>query len=270
MKTRVISGIALVIILFLLLYFGGDVLLIALLLMSLIGLWEYNKALAQQHRPFIVLSGVATIVYYGVLFYDRTLVTEGPAALYLLVLYFLIMMIYVVFNYPNRRYEDGALSVTGVIYIAVLFSFVYFIRIRENGFYYSWFIFWAAWGSDTCAYFAGRALGRHKLVPRLSPKKTVEGAVGGVLGAVLICMVYGALIAGRIDMPMSRMMILSAGIGFAGAILGQVGDLFSSSIKRFMGIKDFGKLIPGHGGILDRFDSILLTGPAVVMVLLLL
>jgi len=270
MKTRVISGAALVVILFLLLYFGDKVLLTALLAMSIIGMFEYNKAIGSQHRPYYGIGIAATVIYYGILFWDEKLVTEGPWGMYLIVVVFLVMMVQVVFTYPNRRYEDGVLTVGGILYIPVLFSFIYFLRIREFGFYYSWFIFWAAWGSDTCAYFAGKALGKHKLVPKLSPKKTVEGAIGGVVGAMLICMVYGLIIRETVGLSMEKMLWISAGIGCAGAVLGQVGDLFASSVKRFMEIKDYGKLIPGHGGILDRFDSILLTGPAVVLVLMLL
>ena len=270
MKTRIISGAALVVNLFLLLYWNETILLLALYAMSIIGLIEYNKAIGNQHRPYYGLGIAAATVYYALLFWNEKLITEGPWGMYLLVVVFLFMMIQVVMGYPNRRYEDGMLTVGGILYVPVLFSFIYFLRIREFGFYYCWFIFWAAWGSDTCAYFAGKAFGKHKLVPKLSPKKTVEGAIGGVVGAMIICMAYGLVIRETVGLSVSTMLWISAGIGCAGAILGQTGDLFASSIKRFMGIKDYGKLIPGHGGILDRFDSILLTGPAVVLVLMLL
>ncbi len=267
MKQRVISGAVLVIVLFLLLYFGGYTLLAGLLVMSEIGLWEYCRALGEQHRPYIVLGTTATAAYYGILFFHPDWVLKGPAGFLFLVVLFLAVMADSVFCYPNRRYEDGALTVCGVLYIAVLFSFIYFIRTQENGFFYSWYLFLASWGCDTCAYFAGRALGKHKLVPRLSPKKTVEGAIGGVLGATALCMLYGALIGNAVGIGMRKMLAVSAGIGCLGSVLAQVGDLFSSSIKRFMGIKDYGNLIPGHGGILDRFDSVLLTGPVIVLVL---
>lgn len=270
MKTRVISGIFLVIILFGLLYFGGYVLLAALLLMSLIGTSEYNKALNQAHRPFIFLPYGATIAYYILLAIRPEWITDTPLGFYLMIIAFLVFMVCTVFVYPNRRFEDAVLSFTGIIYISIMFSFLFFLRNRENGFLYSWFVFIASWVSDTCAYFAGRFLGKHKLVPRLSPKKTVEGAIGGVLGSMILCVVYGLLIQNYLGITTQTLVILCLLVGGAGAILSQIGDLYASSIKRFVGIKDYGKLIPGHGGILDRFDSVLLAGPAVALVIMIL
>ena len=268
MKTRIFSGIMLILVLFALLYFGGYVLLAALFLFSEIGLFEFNRAVSKQHRPYVWLGYAAVLVYYGLLAVRKEWIMEGNAGFLFLVILFLILMISTVSFYPERRYEDAFLTFGGVVYVAVLFSFVYFVRVRENGFYYTWFLFWAAWGSDTCAYFTGRALGKHKLVPKLSPNKTIEGAVGGVAGAMIICLVYGLIIRPYVGMSPATMCLLSLCIGFFGAILGQVGDLFSSSIKRFESIKDFGNLIPGHGGILDRFDSVLLTGTVVALALM--
>lgn len=270
MKTRTISGAVLIAVLFGLFYCGGYVLLAALFLFSEIGLWEYAGAMQSEHKPYRNLSMAACAAYYAILAVRPEWIGNGAGGFLFLTAFFLLLMIVSVFCYPKRRYEDAFLSLGGVLYVAVLFSFLYFVRSRENGFYYTWFIFFAAWGSDTFAYLSGRAFGRHKLVPVLSPNKTVEGAAGGVLGAILLVMGYGLLIRSHLGLPLPTLLCLTAGIGLFGAVLGQVGDLFSSSIKRFTGIKDFGHLIPGHGGILDRFDSILLAGPIVVMVIRLL
>ncbi len=270
MKTRTISGAILIAVLFAIMYFGGYVLLAALFLFSEIGIHEYCQAMKTQHKPYEILSMAACAVYYGVLCLQPGWIQSGNGGLIILSVFFLVLMITTVFTYPGRRYEDAFLSLGGVLYVAVLFSFLYFVRSREGGFYYIWFIFWAAWGSDTFAYLSGRAFGKHKLVPVLSPNKTVEGAAGGVIGAILLCIGYGLLVREHLGETTGTIILVAAGIGLFGAVLGQVGDLFSSSIKRFTGIKDFGHLIPGHGGILDRFDSILLTGPAVAMVLMLL
>ena len=117
----------------------------------------------------------------------------------------------------------------------------------------------AAWGADTCALFAGMLFGKHKLAPVVSPKKTVEGAVGGVVGgAVLVLLavlVMNALMG--LDMPVWAALVL----GGAGAVLGEIGDLSFSIIKRQTGIKDYGHIFPGHGGVLDRFDSVLFVAP---------
>ena len=267
MKTRTISGVILVAVLFGLLYVGGYLWLAALFLFSEIGLWEYGKAQSKQHKPYFWISAAACAAYYVLLAFCKNWVQNENGGLLFLVILFLIFMVASVAEYPKRSYVDGFLSFSGVVYIAVLFSFLFFVRDKENGFSYIWFLFWSAWGSDTCAYLFGRAFGRHKLVPKLSPNKTVEGAVGGVLGAMILCMVYGYLVRNAIGLETGKVLLLSGCIGFFGAILGQIGDLFSSSIKRFVEIKDFGKLIPGHGGILDRFDSILLSGTAVALVL---
>lgn len=265
MGTRIISGIVLLILLIGLLYAGGPVLLIAMLAISLIGLYEFYRALSNQHKPFQFIGLAAAILYYGVLLFREEWVRDGNFGLFFFIGLFWILMVLAVFSYPERRTEDVALTFAGVLYVPVLFSFVYFLRQNQDGMLYAPYIFWAAWGSDTCAYFAGRALGRHKLVPKLSPKKTVEGAIGGVVGALAICLLYGGLIHSFVEASLRTVLVTSAIIGLFGSVLGQVGDLFSSSVKRFMGVKDFGKLIPGHGGILDRFDSVLLTAPAVVM-----
>ncbi|MCR5006688.1 MAG: phosphatidate cytidylyltransferase [Clostridiales bacterium] len=270
MLTRTISGFFLIVILFALLYFGGYVLLAALLLFSLIGLYEYHKAISAEHRPFVWLSYIACVGYYAILFFRPEAVVEQPYGFLFLIVFFLVLMIAAVFTYPERRFEDAFLTFCGTVYVAVLFSFLFFVRRRDHGFTYVWFIFWAAWGSDTFAYLCGRAFGKHKLVPKLSPNKTIEGAVGGVIGATVLCVVYGMLVRGQLGMDTAQILMLAIPVGLCGAVLGQTGDLFSSAIKRFMDIKDFGHLIPGHGGILDRFDSILLSGTVVALVLMLI
>ena len=132
-----------------------------------------------------------------------------------------------------------------------------------------------AWGGDTCAYFAGRAFGKHKLCPVVSPKKTVEGAIGGVLGTmvfgVIITLVY-SVAANRME-AFTRsnigvsMYVIIALLGCVAAVLGIYGDLFASVVKRQCGIKDYGTIFPGHGGILDRFDSVMFIAPFVTMVI---
>ncbi len=119
--------------------------------------------------------------------------------------------------------------------------------------------FCCVWATDSFAFFVGRAIGKHKLAPRLSPAKTVEGAIGGLLAAVVVGAVFGWLLLGY-----------APGGALAGAVagtLGQAGDLFESALKRELGIKDFGGILPGHGGVLDRFDGLLLTAPAVYLLL---
>ena len=125
-----------------------------------------------------------------------------------------------------------------------------------------WLIFISSWICDTCAYLTGMAIGKHKLAPVLSPKKSIEGAIGGVVGSALV----GALFAWLFLIPETgsdAMIWVVALISAAGAVISQVGDLSASAIKRNHDIKDYGKIIPGHGGIMDRFDSVLFTAPVI-------
>ena len=143
----------------------------------------------------------------------------------------------------------------GVVYVAVMLSFILLTRNLENGKFIVWLIFLCSWGCDTCAYCVGMLIGKHKMAPVLSPKKSIEGAVGGVAGAALLGVIYGAVTHGPV--------IEYAVICGVGALISMVGDLAASAIKRNQGIKDYGKLIPGHGGILDRFDSVIFTSPVI-------
>jgi phosphatidate cytidylyltransferase len=119
-----------------------------------------------------------------------------------------------------------------------------------------WLVILTAFGSDIFAYFTGTLIGKHKLCPNLSPKKTVEGLIGGAVGSTLLCGVYGYFF-------LNDMFIHCLIIGFLGGFVATIGDLSASAIKRHLGVKDYGHLIPGHGGILDRFDSVLFTAPFV-------
>ncbi len=270
MKTRIISGAVLMIVLAVVLHFGGPVLLAGLFIISLIGMFELMTAVKTKgHRPFYGIAVIAAVCMYGLLFVLSPK-TMQSLYLYFFALLFMVLMIAGVAGYPQRTAADVAFTLMAVIYVALMFSFIYILRQRPDGNFYVWYIFWAAWGSDTFAYFVGVTCGKHKLTPKLSPKKSIEGAIGGVVGAILLCMVYGAIIANFVDRSLPSLLIMSGLIGLFGSILGQVGDLFASAIKRQMEIKDYGKLIPGHGGILDRFDSVLLVAPAIEMVIVLL
>ena len=143
----------------------------------------------------------------------------------------------------------------GVIYVAVMLSFIYLTRNLPDGKFLVWLIFLCSWGCDTCAYCVGMLIGKHKMAPVLSPKKSVEGAVGGVLGAALLGVAYAAATKG----PLMEYAVICA----VGALISMVGDLAASAIKRNQEIKDYGTLIPGHGGILDRFDSVIFTAPVI-------
>ena len=150
------------------------------------------------------------------------------------------------------------------LYCPVLLSYIYMTRNLTQGIFLVWLIFSASWGCDTCAYAVGKLLGKHKLAPVLSPKKSIEGAVGGVAGAALIGFLYawGLQKAGVTAISDDAIWAFPL-ISGVGAVLSQLGDLAASGIKRDHNIKDYGRLIPGHGGIMDRFDSVIVTAPLI-------
>jgi phosphatidate cytidylyltransferase len=147
-----------------------------------------------------------------------------------------------------------------------MLSFVYLIRDMKHGLVLVLLIFVSSWINDTCAYFVGRALGKHKMAPVLSPKKSVEGLIGGIVGAGVFGGIYGLLFNSFVE-SISYAPLIFALVGALGAIPAVIGDLAASAIKRNNDIKDYGKLIPGHGGILDRFDSIIFTAPIIYYLL---
>ncbi|RGU31466.1 phosphatidate cytidylyltransferase [Ruminococcus sp. AF17-22AC] len=252
-KTRLISGILLVIAALLTIISGGYVLFFTLLCISLIGMQELYKAMGIHEDR----TGLLEIVGYlgAVLYYISLLLGfESYGLMAVLVSLILVMFVYV-FTYPKYHANQVMAAFFGVVYVAVMLSFILMTRNLPDGKFIVWLIFLCSWGCDTCAYCVGMLIGKHKMAPVLSPKKSVEGGVGGVVGAALLGVIYAAATQG----PMVEYAVI-CGIG---ALISMVGDLAASAIKRNQGIKDYGKLIPGHGGILDRFDSVIFTAPVI-------
>ena len=252
-KTRLISGILLVIAALLTIISGGYVLFFTLLCISLIGMQELYKAMGVhgEHTGLLEVVGYAGAVLY----YISLLVGfESYGLMAVLVSLILIMFVYV-FTYPKYNAHQVMAAFFGVVYVAVMLSFILLTRNLPDGKFIVWLIFLCSWGCDTCAYCVGMLIGKHKMAPVLSPKKSVEGGVGGVVGAALLGVIYASATQG----PMAEYAVICG----VGALISMVGDLAASAIKRNQEIKDYGRLIPGHGGILDRFDSVIFTAPVI-------
>lgn len=154
----------------------------------------------------------------------------------------------------------------GYVFAVIYYLSLLFYDVHVNGVLFSlWLIFLCSWGCDTFAYCVGMLFGKHKLAPVLSPKKSIEGAIGGVVGAALLGALYGAVV--NQYTVLDNTTLYFAIIGAVGAAISQFGDLVASGNKRQHNIKDYGKLIPGHGGILDRFDSVIFTAPLIYALL---
>ncbi|MBB5263136.1 phosphatidate cytidylyltransferase [Catenibacillus scindens] len=259
--TRLISGIVLLVIMIAAMILGGDVLFFLAALLSFIGLYELYKTY-NIHKNMLGYLGMGAAVIYVAAVRIQTVAGVEEITMAGLMTGFLLLMFVYVFTFPKFKADQAAWAVFGLVYVPVLMMCMYQVRMLEDGLFLIPLIFLAAWGNDTCAYCVGRLIGRHKMAPVLSPKKSVEGAVGGIVGAVILGLIYGYFLMRYLPSFDTPVFVYGIICG-VGALIAIVGDLAASAIKRNLGIKDYGKLIPGHGGVLDRFDSILFTAPVV-------
>lgn len=259
--TRLISGIILVLLSIVFVGQGGALLFGVTALISIIGLFELYRVLGIEKKSLAVVGYITACSYYGILWF------EGQRYITLMIIASLMaMMALYVFTFPKYKTEEITGAFFGVCYVPVMLSFLYQTRAMNDGAYLVWLILLSSWGCDTCAYCSGMLLGRHKLAPVLSPKKSIEGAIGGALGAALLGFLYAVVFGGNMSELDNPQVACTAACAIA-AVISQIGDLAASAIKRNHGIKDYGHLIPGHGGILDRFDSMIFTAPAIYFAL---
>lgn len=272
--TRLASGVVLLIIAIGSMSYGGWALAAILCGVSLVGFRELTKALgcagggkgsaaAPNGLEWVGMAG--TLAYYLLLY-----LSAGDTFLLMCIVgTFLAEMFVYVLAFPRYNAGQTMAAVFSFLYAPVLLSFVYQTRMAPQGIYMVWMILISSWGCDTCAYAVGKLIGRKKIFPVLSPKKSLEGCIGGVLGTALIGWLYGYFFVGK-AFPDRRVAWAIAAICGAGAVMSMVGDLAASAIKRNHDIKDYGKLIPGHGGIMDRFDSMIVTAPMTYFLTILL
>ena len=255
--TRLISGIGLLTVAILAFYIGSVPLILLSVLVSVIGLFEFYRALGLEKKNIAYLGYIYSLIYYCLVYFKLNQYIFFSVIAFLSV----IFAIYV-FTFPKYKTEEISLIFIGVMYIPVLFSYVYNTRTYDDGKYLAWLILISSWGSDTCAYVVGSLIGKHKIAPILSPKKSVEGSMGGVIGAAIIGGIVGFMLSKHFINTFSPVFTCAASCAI-GSVISQVGDALASAIKRNHYIKDYGNLIPGHGGILDRFDSMIFTAPAI-------
>ena len=227
-------------------------------LMRCIGVYKkYSIAIPQYvisaAMPFLIRLGGADFSWF-------------KAAVFIHVVFILYLLAVAVFSHGKIKAGQVAMSFALCLYINVGFSSLILLRdYEEAGQYIFMLAFVGAWMTDIFAYFCGMALGRHKLIPDVSPKKTVEGAVGGILFCAISYVIYGLIVSHFFDVELN---IVALGIfGIIISVVSQIGDLAASLIKREYEVKDYGSLFPGHGGVLDRFDSVLAVA-SVLMVLI--
>ncbi|GMQ60513.1 phosphatidate cytidylyltransferase [Vallitalea sediminicola] len=263
MKTRIISSIIALPILLVPLILGGKILILVLFLVSLLGLYEFYRAYKVERLELKLVGYIASLVYYLLLIFDKSAYFGEFYGIF-----FLILLISYVFVYPKFNLKDIMTIFIGFFYVVYLLSYILLVRSNETyGTWLIWLIFIVAFGSDTMAYFVGVNFGKHRLAEKLSPKKSIEGSIGGIVGAIVLSVIYGIILLNIGELADPMILIPFIFIGGIGSILSQIGDLAASAMKRQNNIKDFGTIMPGHGGILDRLDSIIFTAPFVYYIM---
>lgn len=267
LKTRIVWGLGLSPVLIFIVVAGGMILQMGALILGLIGMHEFYHAFSKE-RYGLHKIGYAFAIIYGV-FINEIMANSHLLSLFMSS-FMVVLLIYTVVNHKNSNALDGMTTFFGFFYVAFLISHIYLIREFQHGKELVWIAFISAFGCDTGAYFVGVTIGKHKLIPELSPKKTIEGSIGGIVFATVVSLMYGKILQQFGDFENVNIILICGLSAFFGSFLAQIGDLSASAMKRLSGIKDFGKVIPGHGGVLDRFDSVILTAPALYYVMLLL
>ncbi len=231
------------------------------LVISLLGIHEYNNAFrAKGYHPIPWLGYLSC---FGIFLAEDYIDLDLKILLIQILLpaVLIISFIYMMFHKGKYTIIDMTITVFSLLYIPFMFSFIKLLSMMEHGRIFVLLSLLSASISDTCAYEIGSRFGKHKLCERISPKKTVEGALAGVIGVIIAYVIVALIMEYALAIPVNMLFMIVTAI--VTSVLGQFGDLSASLVKRYCGIKDFGTLMPGHGGILDRCDSILFTAPAV-------
>lgn len=251
-----IIGFPLVLVIFI---FANNICLdIAVSILSIICVYEYFKCFS-QNKKYNPSSWIAYIISILIAFESfatpdivkNVMISVIPISI-------LVLSIEIIFSKAKKNIIDMAITIFGICYIPMMLSFLSFIRNMDGGRILIWYPIIAAWGSDIWAYIIGKYFGKHKYTD-ISPNKTVEGCIAGILGAIIMAIIFTAVIN---NIGLEEINYMSIGIiTFLLSAIGQIGDLLASSIKRNCEIKDFGQILPGHGGMLDRFDSVIFIIP---------
>ena len=235
-----------------LIYMGGQYTAILVALLTFLALREFIQIGEQMGiRGWSKLTTMIAAVWLISL-----LMGGAEWQLAVLVFWLLIGLGRLALTYPTTSLSEASFNLLAVLYSVVLLSHLYLLRQLPNGLEWTFLTIFLVWSTDVGAYLIGRQFGSHLLAPQVSPKKTVEGSFGGLLFGLVVATLFWRIVGGG---PWIMYIILSVIIG----VSAQIGDLFESALKRSAGVKDSGKIIPGHGGILDRFDSLIFALPLV-------
>ena len=280
MKQRILTALLLICILLPVLFLSGTVLFVLVAaLFSFLAVWELLSCLGTLKKPAIsspilalsLLLPLSLLLFgeIGASFKIGEIDVQTRAFFLLLVLAcFVVLMFYLfavaVFARRSITFSELATSFLSAFYVINSFLAILLIRFGEYGHFYYLLCFIGPWVTDSFAYFTGYFFGKHKLIPEISPKKTIEGSIGGILFCILAFLGFGLVVSAQTGTAPNYLVL--AALGLLVSVLSQIGDLFASLLKREKGIKDYGNIFPGHGGIMDRFDSVLAVSPLLLIV----
>lgn len=253
MKTRIITGLWAGAIFVTLIALGGSPFVILMGVLALIGLSEFT--LMRNHKlmafPFLVTSLLVAFPFILMLHERRLVLEELPmSTTQWMVLGLMLLLFWTVVTKNRFTYEDASFYFVSAVYLVIGFSSFALVRLSEDGLVKVLLVLFMIWATDSGAYFTGKAIGKTKLWPSISPNKTIEGAIGGIVSAIVLGIVYVLI---EPVLPILEVLVLAVVV----SVVGQLGDLVQSAYKRQYNVKDSGHLLPGHGGILDRFDSMI-------------
>ncbi len=255
---RVASGLILFPLVAIVLIFGNKYLVdILVSIIAILSLHEFYNAFNGKAKPVKIVGYIAAIFIAFIHLIPNTIILKLIGAL--IALSVLILFLIVIISNTKINIIDISITFFGICYVALFLMFIPIIRENlENGKILLWYVIFAGWGTDVFAYFVGKYFGTHKF-SKISPNKTIEGCIGGTIGSAVLILIYTIICNNVFNLNINYIAITFMAIILS--IIGQIGDLAASSIKRYVGIKDFSHLIPGHGGMLDRIDSLIFIAP---------
>lgn len=269
MKTRIITGIVAIALFVPICIFSDYVVFpIAISILSAVGVYEMAKCLGMEKRwaltipMYLVALALPQVRFFFIK--QSHFFSIAMIAVFFVLIYSLA---YVMFRKNKDKIGDILTFYALFLYIVGCFSSIVCVRYMAMGKYVYLLVFLGAWVCDTFAYFTGRFLGKHKLIPEISPKKTIEGSIGGIVFTIIAFIVY-RIVLFKIypDLNLNLPYLLVIVLAISASVVSQIGDLIASAIKRQYDLKDYGRLFPGHGGVLDRFDSVMLVAPVTYVI----
>lgn len=234
---------------------------VAVLIVSIISMHEYFGAIKKTCKPIQWVGYLSNLYIVGAMFLETEKLL--PLVAFSIPVIMLMLFLNVIFTDMKITFKDVAYTLVGIMYVPFFFMFLELIRQLENGKVLFAYAFVISWSTDIFAYLIGKHFGKHKF-SKISPKKSIEGCVAGAIGAVIVSIIYMVISNNywETEFVYSSIAIVSFGL----SLLSQIGDFVASSVKRFVDVKDYGNLLPGHGGMLDRLDSLVFIAPFLYMI----